>query len=54
MFTGDGDDDALGYPAPAVTKKTKKQETQKYFVLTTDEVYAAKIKYQEDKKQKEI
>lgn len=53
-FPGDGDDDVLPYPERAAKKKTAKPRLQlKYFVLTSPEAHAAKVKFQEDKIKKE-
>lgn len=49
-YPGDGDDDVLKYPEPTARKKTAVRGGQhKFFVLTSKEAYAAKLKYQQDK-----
>lgn len=52
-YVGDGDDDVLPYPVPTVSKAVKREKHEKYFVLTSAEVYSAKLKRQEEKQQKE-
>jgi len=53
-YPGDGDDDVLPYPEPiSHKKKVNKSRQLKYFVLTSQEAHAAKVKYHQDKLQRE-
>jgi len=53
-YPGDGDEDILPYPVTSSHKKTARKGAQmKYFVLTSKEAHAAKVKYQDDKMKKE-
>lgn len=53
-YPGDGDDDVLPYPEPVSRKKKVNKSGQfKYFVLTSQEAHAAKVKYHQDKLQRE-
>jgi hypothetical protein len=55
LFVGDTDSDILPYPAPAQRKRpANQQRQQKYFVLTSNEAYAAKLEYYKSKEQKEF
>ena len=53
-YPGDGDDDVLPYPEPTLRKRKVNRSGQfKYFVLTSQEAHAAKLKYHQDKVQRE-
>src|SRR6218665_1782751 len=52
-FPGDGDDDILEYPVPAMKKTNKTRSTEKYFVLTSKEAFEMKVKQTQEKIEKE-
>ena len=52
ICAGDGDDDVLAYPK-ARKKIANRQGQLKYFVLTSQEAYSAKLKYHQDKIEQE-
>ncbi|XP_047138421.1 uncharacterized protein LOC124814625 [Hydra vulgaris] len=53
-YPGDGGNDVLAYPKAIARKKIANRKGQlKYFVLTSQEAYSAKLKYYQDKIQQE-